>query len=513
MVKLSSFRSTMKFESLLNNFLTSGIKTAAPEIIKKIRVLNLLVLVFVISSFFLGLFYFYIGAVSLFYACMIAGFMGLSTIPLLRMTHNTMLTGNFSVFILWALLIIIRWNTGGISANGLILLSWVWNAVLILLAVFVAGYLWGTIWASLVFVESGITIYLFQYGYFFNNIIPKKIIPFYSLGAYLLGLLMILLFAFLFEKDRADAIKREQEKTKMLSDSNKHLENIIERLPIPTYVLDNNHRVVQWNRACRDMTGISYQDIVGKRVCEGLSLDKEGSMADKFLYNPDIIPEEFGKSIISRSDSGSTAVKAFLPNLKGGIHSIINTAPLIDQEGNVKGVIEAIQHLSDPENMSETMFGFQNNSINDIGYPAFKIDSHGKISGWNEACEESLGYSLSRMLGQSPLLVVSKPFYPIFKQAIAYTFKKGRAIKSIECAYQTKTGQIFYALSRIEPIHDTAGELRECRVISTNITNLKIKIKKMERDTAKNNAKLSSLNNEYNLLKKNIAGFLRKKKN
>ena len=299
----------------------------------------------------------------------------------------------------------------------------------------------------------------------------------------------------------------------MLSDSNKHLENIIERLPIPTYVLDNNHRVVQWNRACRDMTGISYQDIVGKRVCEGLSLDKEGSMADKFLYNPDIIPEEFGKSIISRSDSGSTAVKAFLPNLKGGIHSIINTAPLIDQEGNVKGVIEAIQHLSDPENMSETMFGFQNNSINDIGYPAFKIDSHGKISGWNEACEESLGYSLSRMLGQSPLLVVSKPFYPIFKQAIAYTFKKGRAIKSIECAYQTKTGQIFYALSRIEPIHDTAGELRECRVISTNITNLKIKIKKMERDTAKNNAKLSSLNNEYNLLKKNIAGFLRKKKN
>ena len=91
MVKLSSFRSTMKFKSLLNNFLTSGIKTAAPEIIKKIRVLNLLELVFVISSFFLGLFYFYIGAVSLFYACMIAGFMGLSTIPLLRMTHNTML--------------------------------------------------------------------------------------------------------------------------------------------------------------------------------------------------------------------------------------------------------------------------------------------------------------------------------------------------------------------------------------------------------------------------------------
>jgi len=126
------------------------VKAEAPEKIRRIKVLNLFELVFVIAAPLLGLFYYYVGAFFLFKTGMAAGALGVAAILLLRITKNPALTGNFAVLVLWAFLFVIRWNTGGMSADGLILLSWVWNAVIILLAIYVTGYMWGTIWACVV---------------------------------------------------------------------------------------------------------------------------------------------------------------------------------------------------------------------------------------------------------------------------------------------------------------------------------------------------------------------------
>jgi PAS domain S-box-containing protein len=304
-------------------------------------------LVFVIVAPLLGLFYLSIGALLLFYISVIAGLTGLGVMLVLRLTKNLTLSSNLAVFILWVVLIIIRWNSGGLSPEGLIPLSWVWNAVLILLAIFLTGYMWGTIWACLVFMESGLSVTLFRTGHHFVNLIPPEISPVYSLGFYLTGLLAILLFAFLFERERDDASVREQEKTKMLLDSRRYLENILERLPVPTFVLDNRHRVVEWNRACHELTGIAPREILGKPVWEGFSLDEEGSMADKLLDNPDVLYEKYSESIISMTDSGSFSVEALLPKLKDGVRASIRAAPILDEDGRVKGAIQIIQDIQE----------------------------------------------------------------------------------------------------------------------------------------------------------------------
>ena len=126
---------------LFNNFLTSGVKAETPEKIRRIKVLNLFELIFVLAAPLLGLFYYYIGAFYLFQTSMAAGGLGIAAILLLRITKSPALTGNFAVLVLWVFLFIIRWNTGGMPADGLILLSWVWNAVIILLAIYVTGYM------------------------------------------------------------------------------------------------------------------------------------------------------------------------------------------------------------------------------------------------------------------------------------------------------------------------------------------------------------------------------------
>lgn len=133
----------MNLESLFKNLVTSGIKSLDLETTKKFRVLNLFIFILILCSPCLGLFYFFIGADLLFYATIIAGLLGVSAIVLLRKIKNLAVVGNYAFFVLWATFLIIRWNTGAMTEGGIILLSWIWNAVLILMAIFITGYLWG----------------------------------------------------------------------------------------------------------------------------------------------------------------------------------------------------------------------------------------------------------------------------------------------------------------------------------------------------------------------------------
>ena len=122
----------MNLESLLNDIITSGIKSSDSETIRpdpnkirsdsnkirKIRILNTFQLVFVMLAPLVGLFYFYIGAIHLFYATIIAGLSMILALVLLRVVKNLVLVGTLAIFILWAILFIVAWNSGGLSCAG-----------------------------------------------------------------------------------------------------------------------------------------------------------------------------------------------------------------------------------------------------------------------------------------------------------------------------------------------------------------------------------------------------------
>ena len=197
----------MNLESLLNDIITSGMKSSDrkrirsdPKTIRKIRILNTFQLVFVMLAPLVGLFYFYIGAIHLFYATIIAGLSMILPLVLMRTVKNLVLVGTLAIFILWAILFIIAWNTGAVSYPGVARPSWMLNGGLIMLAVFINGYIAGILWTGLVFLETGVFYYLLRAGYQFPNLIPGEISIVYSTGSYLICLLILLSLTFLFEK-------------------------------------------------------------------------------------------------------------------------------------------------------------------------------------------------------------------------------------------------------------------------------------------------------------------------
>ena len=496
----------MNLESILNNLITSGIKLSDPDIIRKYKVLNIFQLALIMLAPIMGLFYFYIGATPLFYTSIATGIFMIGGIALLRKTKNIVLVGNYAVFILWATISIIAWNTGAISFEGVINPSWLLNAGLILFAIFLNGYLSGTIWATIVFIETGIIIILYRNGHQFPNLISPEITATYFMGTYLICLLAILLFAFLFEREKSEALIREHEKSSTIRESKRYMDDIFDRYPLPTFVLDRSHRVIQWNRACRELSGIPTEEILGKEVWDGFMINDQGSIADIVIEDIDSIIEDFSDSIVSQADSGWFEMDTYLPKLKDGRRVIITAAPIFDKNGFVRGAIQTIQEVK----KIPTESGTQDYLDETFPKPVFSIDSKGKIKFWNKACVNAYGYEASQMLGKSPLHLVAKRYRNLFKDTLIKVLK-GETFTKVEWRYMSDKGKPIYVMARVFPSQVKEEEEVECVIVNTDVTELRLKLKKISRYAAESNDKFKNLSEEHALLKKNIATFIRKK--
>jgi len=496
----------MNLEPIIKNIITSGLSLTDPDLIRRVKVLNIFQIIFFILTPLLGGFYLSIGAGLLFYALIVAGLLMIVGVVLLRTTKNIVLVGNYAVFVLWAAISVISWNTGAITYEGVLNPSWLLDAGLILLAIFLNGYLSGTIWASVIFVQTGILIYLFRSGYQFQNILPTDIMTTYYMGVYMICILVILLFAFLFEKEKSDALIREEEKSHTLRESKRYMDDIFDRYPLPTFVLDRSHRVIQWNRACQEMSGIYPEQILGKRVWEGFFSNDQSSIADMVIDDINSISSTFGDSLISDIDSGWFEMDTFLPKLKEGKRAIVTAAPIMDNNGVMRGAIQTIQEVrkipiegGSPEYLDES-----------FPQPVFRIDSSGKINFWNRASEDAFGFAESDMTGKSPLTLVAKNYRPLFKDTLIRVLK-GESFTNRQWKYTSKDGNPVYVLARVFPSQSSSENGVECVIINTDITEIRLKLKKLSLYAAESNEKLKALSEEHDLLKKNIATFIRKK--
>ena len=495
----------MNLESISKNILTSGIGVSDPAVTRKFIILNIFNLAVFVLAPITGLFYFYIGAISLFYTSIIAGFLMIAGIVMLRKTKNLLISGNYSLFILWAVIAIISWKTGPISFDGIINPLLILNAGLILFAIFLNGYQSGTIWAIIIFIQTGLLIFLFRSGYQFASIIPPEISVTYFAGTFLLCLLIIMLFAFLFEIEKNEALKREDQKSDTIRESKKYMDSIFNRYPLPAFVLDQKHRVIQWNSACSDISGMSSEESLGKKVWEGFHINEQGSIADIILEDIESIDEIFKDEIVE-SDAGWFEINTFLPGLDGGKKVIITAAPILDDNGVIRGSIQTIQELK----RAHVECGSQAYMEETFPAPVFIIDDSGKVNFWNDACEELLGYNFNDVSGKNPLTFVAKNYRPYFKDTFIKALK-GESFSSREWRYKSKSGKSVYVNARVLPVDAPESKAMACVVINTDITRLRLKLKKLMLAASESGENYKNLQEEYELLKKNLANFIRKK--
>ena len=131
-------------------------------------------------------------------------------------------------------------------------------------------------------------------------------------------------------------------------ETQRRLTDIIDFLPDPTLVIDEANRVIAWNRAMEQMTGVPAQDMLGKGDYE-YALPFYGERRPILIDLVRMPPEEFAHKYAHIARQGSVlAGETFVTHLRGSSGYLYATASALhDSKGDFAGAIETIRDLTE----------------------------------------------------------------------------------------------------------------------------------------------------------------------
>ncbi|MCX7816961.1 MAG: PAS domain S-box protein [Syntrophales bacterium] len=276
------------------------------------------------------------------------------------------------------------------------------------------------------------------------------------------------------------------------------VKSVIEGLPIPTFVIGKDHRVIFWNRACEELTGFHARDIIGtdhhympfyeskRPLIADLIVDQDFKALERYYGTKQGRPSDIVK--------GAYEARDFFLNLGGrSRHLYFLAAPIYDEKGEIIGAIETLQDVTKERELELSLKEYASNLQKELErnitlqktlegviegspIPAFVINKSHRIIFWNKACEELTGYSAKEMLGTD---LQYKPFYgekrPVIADLIVdsdfealdkyYGKKKVQRSAIIPGAYEAwdyyenlggKSRHLYFLAA---PIYDEAGDI------------------------------------------------------
>jgi len=190
-----------------------------------------------------------------------------------------------------------------------------------------------------------------------------------------------------------------------LQTAHQQLLDIIEFMPDATFVIDKDKKIIAWNRAIEEMTGIRKKDILGKG-------DYAYSMPFYGKHRPVII------DLIGEDNPGIQALydkyekignniycEAFAPGLYNGKGAYVwaTASPLLDPDGNRYGAIETVRDITERKE-KERALQESERKYRELVEHANSIILHwtrdGRVTFLNEFGQKFFGYSAPEIIGR-----------------------------------------------------------------------------------------------------------------
>ena len=141
-----------------------------------------------------------------------------------------------------------------------------------------------------------------------------------------------------------------------LRESKQHFQDIIDFLPDATLVIDQEGKVLAWNRAMEAMTGVKAQDILGKGNYE-YALPFYGERRQILIDYVFKEEEEFRAKYAEVNRRGEILCgETYVPLLRaGGAYLTATAGGLYDAAGNLTGAIESIRDITEHKRLEEAL--------------------------------------------------------------------------------------------------------------------------------------------------------------
>lgn len=237
--------------------------------------------------------------------------------------------------------------------------------------------------------------------------------------------------------------RRSEEIERNLVANERAMAQIVNGSTIPTFVINREHVVTHWNRACEKLSGYAAGDVVGTTDhWKPFRKKLRPTMADLILDGVDDDDvRSFYESRWKKSEliEGAYEAEEFFEHLgENGKWLFFTAAPIKDSDGGVVGAIETIWDRTE-EKLAETELKASEQALSQIingsTIPTFVIDRNHRVTHWNRACENLTGYAASAIVGTTDQW---KPFRKKLRPTMADLILDGVDDDDVRSFYESR---------------------------------------------------------------------------
>ncbi len=277
-------------------------------------------------------------------------------------------------------------------------------------------------------------------------------------------------------RDMTERLLAEEE----LRAANRRLHDIIDFLPDATFAVDRERRVVAWNRAIEEMTGVEAAAMIGKGDYE-YSLPFYGERRPILI---DLLFETEDSTLAAKYTAitrrGNVIIaETRIPSLRGReVYLWGKASALRNGEGQIIGAIESIRDITDHKKavaalrQSETKYrAIFENATEGI----FQIALDGSFISVNQAFARIFGYEAPEEV-IADLRQVRYSFYndPADRDRIRALLAETGQILGLECEFITRHGRKIWVAINAHNVCDAAGRVLYYEGTVTDITTRKL---------------------------------------
>jgi PAS domain S-box-containing protein len=133
--------------------------------------------------------------------------------------------------------------------------------------------------------------------------------------------------------------------------SHRQLFQILQGTPTATYVIDKNHTITHWNKACEVLTGVPAKETInGSNTWRGFYTEARKTLADLVVDQASLeVVQQYYSNKLSASKliEGAYEAEDFFPSMgKNGLWLNFSASPLLDAQGNIIGAIETLKNVT-----------------------------------------------------------------------------------------------------------------------------------------------------------------------
>ena len=254
------------------------------------------------------------------------------------------------------------------------------------------------------------------------------------------------------------------------------LNQIVESIPIPTFVIDNDHIVTHYNSALENLTGIGADEVFGTRDSwKAFYSEVRPTMADFIVdraSEADIAKYYEGKFSKSMVKMGAYEAEDFFPDI--GRWLFFTAAPLTDAEGNRFGAVETLLDTTERRRAEEARLKSERRfrTLLEIApYSILVFSVEGLVLYLNPAFTETFGWTLEELRGKR-ISYVPPELEAENREHLRKLFQE-KLIRRYETKRLTKDGQSLDVVWRASVFSDSKGKAAGVLVILRDITSVK----------------------------------------